>query len=62
MPSRKNYSQIHINVPDSLKNTFEQCFPHCRSRFIKNALELALKDRSFFEKVFFYDFPESFFT
>lgn len=46
-------SQIHLNIDDDLKKRFEQCYPHCRSRFIENCLKKALTDRNFFDKVFF---------
>lgn len=51
----KNNKQIHIYVDERIRDDFERNYPHCRSRFVENAMKLALKDKDIFDKIFFCD-------
>lgn len=48
--------QIHLQVKHEVKEQFERTYPGCRTRFLQNCLQIALTDKSFFDKVFFTDF------
>lgn len=45
----------HVFVDKSIGDSFEQAYPHCRSRFITNAMKLCLSDKNLFDKIFFCD-------
>lgn len=53
----KNTNKITLStsVERSLLERFDRNFPHCRSRFISNAMEMALNDRKVFDNIFFRD-------
>lgn len=56
MPREKvNNVQIHVRVDEDIARQFERQYPHCRSRFIENAMKLCLSDKSVFDKIFFCD-------
>lgn len=46
---------VHTNVSVRILENFDLRYARCRTRFIRNALELACKDKNFFDKVFFKD-------
>lgn len=48
-----NKKQIHPYVDSGVCERFERLYPHTRSRFIENAMRLALNNSKFFDEVFF---------
>ena len=46
---------IHTNVSTDITEMFDRLYKGCRSRFIRNAMEMANNDRTVFEKIFFKD-------
>lgn len=53
--SQQNKIQVHPFVDRHISEQFEQQYPHCRSRFIENAMKLCLSDKKLFDKIFFCD-------
>lgn len=51
--NNQNKTTIHINIDKDILSLFDKCYPHSRSRFISNALELASSDKALFERIFF---------
>lgn len=45
--------QINVSVDSVDYNSFLRFYRGCLSRFIRNALKLAIKDKDFFNLVFF---------
>lgn len=46
---------MHVNLPETLLKRFDLAYPSCRKRFTQLCFERALKDKVFFDKVFFGD-------
>lgn len=44
---------LNLRVNEHEYDLFMRKYPKCISRFIRNAMSIALKDRDFFEKVYF---------
>lgn len=55
MKKMENKLTIHTNVDRDTLELFDRQYHGCRSRFIRNALELASNNKLFFDKVFFKD-------
>lgn len=51
----ENTVTLHINVDKDVVELFDRQFKKCRTRFIRNAMKLANKDRDLFDKIFFCD-------
>lgn len=47
-----------VNVQTEIYDNFRISFPWCFSRFVTRAMYLALKDKKFFERVYFCDIGE----
>lgn len=45
--------QINVSLDSSDYDSFMRFFRGCLSRFIRNAVKLAIKDKDFFNLVFF---------
>lgn len=56
MSEIENVEKVTVNFrcPIRLRDNFQKLYPYCITRFIVNALKMALKNRSFFDSVFFY--------
>lgn len=46
---------IHINVDRDIIERFDRLYKSCRTRFIRNALSLAVNNKLVFDKIFFKD-------
>lgn len=55
MSMPKNKTTIHVYMDKRIVEVFQQAYPHCRNRFIENAMRLALSDKNLFDRIFFYD-------
>lgn len=44
---------VHVNVLIDNLETFDKLYPSARSRFINNAIALAVSDRKFFDSIFY---------
>lgn len=44
---------VHTNVLIDNITTFDKLYPSARTRFINNAIALAVSDRNFFDSIFF---------
>lgn len=44
----------HIYLDKDIADRFQKLYPNVRSEFLTNAMELAINDRNFFDKVRFY--------
>lgn len=54
MPRQKlNNYQIHTRVKKDDYDNFMRLYPQCLTRFVANAIHLAVTNRSFFDTVFF---------
>lgn len=53
--SKNELIQIHPYVDKEVSAQFERLYPHCRQRFISNAMKICLTDMNFFQKIFFMD-------
>lgn len=49
----KSKKQINVSVNPNTYEQFLRLYRGCLSRFIRNALSLAIKDKEFFNLVFF---------
>lgn len=49
-----NTRQLNVSIVSDHYEQFQRMFPQCLSRFVRNAIKLALTDRIFFQTVFFY--------
>lgn len=58
MIKKTNY-RLQVVVPRKNYDDFRARYRDCLGRFIRNALICALRNRAFFEKVFFLDFQEA---
>ena len=54
----KNNHRINFVLPDSLHSAFVSAYPACLSTFLRNALEFAVLDKSFFDMIFFKSFKK----
>lgn len=45
--------QLNVSVSRKVYFDFQKKFPQCLSRFVRNALRMALSDKRFFQLVFF---------
>lgn len=52
---KSNTLTIHTNVSRDLVSKFDLFYKGCRSRFIRNAMQLAVEDKVLFDKIFFKD-------
>lgn len=50
---------VHVNVPENTVELFNRQYKGCRSRFIRNAMKLANRDKDLFDKIFFCDLLSS---
>lgn len=48
--------QINVSIDDRDYYNFMRLYRGCLSRFIRNAIRLALNDKDFFNNVFFKEF------
>lgn len=55
LKNKKKTTTIHININDETLELFDSAFPSCRRRFIQNAMDLALKNKELFDRIFFCD-------
>ena len=46
--------QLNVSCPADVYLRFQQFYPSCLSRFVRNCLKIALNDQQFFQSVFFY--------
>lgn len=44
---------ISFRLPEDLRDKFQRLYPGCLSLFLRRAIELAIKDKSLFDKIFF---------
>lgn len=56
---KKNELTLHINCDRELISRFDRLYPHCRKRFVENAIKLATNNREIFDKIFFCDILKS---
>ena len=60
MPNKFDKVQVHLYIDRQIAETFQRLYSECRPRFVQNAMELAINDKTFFEKIFFKDiYPRS---
>lgn len=52
LPKEKS-SPFSFRVSTEDKNVFQHLYPYCMSRFIKICIKKAIKDKSFFNSIFF---------
>lgn len=52
MLESKRKVTLHVNVDSEMIKLFDAAYPAARTRFIQNAIEVALSDKLFFDKVF----------
>lgn len=45
--------QVSAYAPIDVVRKFDELFPHCRSRFILRAIELAVKNKQVFDMIYF---------
>lgn len=50
---RKNKSVVHIYLDSGIRDMFQRLYPYCMTRFLINAVQKAVNDKSFFEEVFY---------
>lgn len=50
-----NTLTVHVNIDKQVLELFDRQYKSCRTRFIRNAMKLANKDRDLFDKIFFCD-------
>lgn len=43
---------IHVNVDSNELDLFNKMFPAAKTRFVQNAIHLAVCDKNFFDKIF----------
>ena len=57
MPKLKNdnFITLHVNVNKQNIELFDKMYASCRRRFVNNAIELAVNDKNFFDRIFFKD-------
>lgn len=48
-----NKTVIHLYVDKTIADTFQRAYPQSRSRFVENAMKLALSSQKEFDKIFF---------
>lgn len=56
----KNNHRISLVFPKQHYLDFEHYFPSCLSKFLRNAIVYAIKDRKFFEQVYFEELDDSY--
>lgn len=44
---------ISCQIDKEIKNKYQRLYPYTLSRFLINAIKLAIKDKNFFDKVYF---------
>lgn len=54
-----NTLTVHVNIDKQVLELFDRQYKSCRTRFIRNAMKLANKDRDLFDKIFFCDLLSS---
>lgn len=54
-----NTLTVHVNIDKQVLDLFDRQYKSCRTRFIRNAMKLANKDRDLFDKIFFCDLLSS---
>ena len=52
---RNDSRQYHLYCSADKLDRFQRVYPDCLRRFLINAIEIALSDYDFFQKVFFKD-------
>lgn len=52
----KNNHRVNFVLPENLHKSFVSAYPACLSTFLRNALEFAVLDKSFFDMIFFKSF------
>lgn len=45
-----------FSLPADLQKHYQSCYPYTMARFLRRCMELAIKDKLFFEKVYFNDY------
>lgn len=50
-----NNKNISFRCPESVRDDFQKKYPYCLSRFILKCLIFAIKDKQFFDSVYFSD-------
>lgn len=50
---KREWVEMTAWVQGSERKAFREKYNGCFSRFVRNAISMALKDRAFFERVFF---------
>lgn len=49
----QNKKVFHLFLRKDIHEMFQRLYPHCETRFCENAINLAINDKSFFDRVFF---------
>ena len=44
---------VHVSLSASDADHFQRIYPDCMTRFVRNAVKIALSDKNFFDKIFF---------
>lgn len=57
--SKDTKSNLSFRLPLTLRNRFQRQYPYCMSRFLVNCIKCALKDKQFFESVYFIPFEDT---
>lgn len=52
---KKKFTQVSFWIEKDLAKKAQAMFPNCVSRLVRNCLVAAMKDRQFFEQIFFAD-------